>query len=220
MRRARLSPRQVCYKCERADGPASRQDSISIVGRSAVGAHSDTGMMTDPDDTNLRIRTVERDDLGAVVAIDHQNTGLAKPAYWRDVFERYGGSTRPRFFLVAEEDGTVLGFTIGEIRAWEFGSEPCGWVFAISVRREARLHYVGSHLLKGLEERFRKEGVTKIRTMLNRNDNLVMSFFRSHGMMAGPFIQLEKELDDGTIAEEPPRRNARARLVTVKPRRA
>jgi len=31
--------------------------------------------------------------------------------------------------------------------------------------------------------------------MLARDDQLVMSFFRSQGMMAGPFIQLEKSLD-------------------------
>jgi len=168
----------------------------------------------------LKIRTVEQGDLPAIVAIDHQNTGLAKPAYWRDVFERYGSSTRPRYFLVAESDRKVVGFTIGEVRAWEFGSEPCGWIFAISVRREARLHYVGSQLLAALENRFGESGVRKVRTMLNRNDNLVMSFFRSHGMMAGPFIQLEKDLEQPQPLAAEPRRATRTRLVAVRSRKA
>ena len=43
----------------------------------------------------------------------------------------------------------VLGFIIGEIRAWEFGSTPCGWVFALSVEPKVRLAGVGSALVRG-----------------------------------------------------------------------
>jgi hypothetical protein len=42
--------------------------------------------------------------------------------------------------------------------------------------------------------RFRKAGVQHVRTMLAKDAHLLMSFFRSLGMMAGPFIQLEKRL--------------------------
>ena len=44
-------------------------------------------------------------------------------------------------------------------------------------------------------------GVDTVRTMLARNDELNMAFFRSQGMMGGPFIQLEMPL-------EPPRKRA------------
>jgi hypothetical protein len=37
--------------------------------------------------------------------------------------------------------------------------------------------------------------MNKVRTMLARDANLVMSFFRSQGMMAGPFVELEMDLD-------------------------
>ncbi len=42
---------------------------------------------------------------------------------------------------------------------------------------------------------FRETGVTKIRTMIARDAQLVMSFFRSQGLMAGPFVQLEMDLE-------------------------
>jgi ribosomal protein S18 acetylase RimI-like enzyme len=142
------------------------------------------------------IRPVAPADLAAVIEIDRLNTGVAKPDYWRDLFEHYGQSPRPRFFLVAESDGDIIGFIIGEVRTWEFGSEPCGWVFAIGVRQDARLHHVGTHLLDALDERLRQSGVSKVRTMLRRDNHLLMSFFRSQGMMAGPFLQLEKDLDE------------------------
>src|SRR5512145_178232 len=80
----------------------------------------------------LTIRPVRRGDLDAVIAIDTQVTGLEKAQYWRSVFRRYGEAARPGArFLVAEIDGEVVGFVIGEVRDWEFGASPCGWVFAI-----------------------------------------------------------------------------------------
>ena len=51
-------------------------------------------------------------------------------------------------------------------------------------------------LLDALGECLKRSGVAKVRTMLRRDNNLLMSFFRSQGMMAGPFLQLEKDLDE------------------------
>lgn len=147
-------------------------------------------------DRGAVVRPVRIDDLAGVIDLDQRNTSVAKPDYWRDLYERYAQSARPRFFLVAEEGGSVAGFIIGEVRAWEFGSEPCGWVFAIQVKPEVRMHRIGTQLLDAIDACFRHIGVNKVRTMLRRNEHVIMSFFRSQGMMAGPFIQLEKDLDD------------------------
>lgn len=148
----------------------------------------------------VNIRDGVAADLSAVIALDAQVTGLAKPDYWQDLFDEQGSPRHgQRFFLIAEDPGgdgagRVLGFIIGEARAWEFGSPPCGWVFAISVDPDARLSGIGSQLLDEISERFRRVGVNRMRTMLARDNHLLMSFFRSHGMMAGPYIELEKEL--------------------------
>jgi len=118
-----------------------------------------------------------------------------------DVYRRYGRQRlHERFFLVAEDrtdrkNPRLLGFIIGEVRAWEFGSTPCGWVFALSVDPDARLHGSGRALLDAISAEFKKAGVSKMRTMVERNTMLQMLFFRSEGMMAGPYIQLEKDLD-------------------------
>lgn len=36
----------------------------------------------------IAIRAAAPDDLEAVVTFDQRHTGLAKPAYWRDIFGR------------------------------------------------------------------------------------------------------------------------------------
>lgn len=167
------------------------------------------GRTVDADAEGIAIRPVVADDLPRIIDLDQRNTGVAKPDYWRDLYARYANAGRARFFLVADVDDALAGFVIGEVRAWEFGSEPCGWVFAIQVKPEVRLHHVGTALVEAVGECFRGLGVTKIRTMLRRNDHVIMSFFRSLGMMAGPFIQLEKDLDGqapARVAAGPSRR--------------
>ena len=152
-------------------------------------------------DTAVRVRRVQAVDIPHVIGLDTRVTKLAKAEYWNDVFVRYGKRRlHERFFLVAESrvdkaDPHVLGFIIGEIRAWEFGSTPCGWVFALSVEPEMRLHGIGSALFEAISREFKKAGVGKMRTMVARDAPLQLLFFRSEGMMAGPYIQLEKDLD-------------------------
>ncbi|HXP30270.1 MAG TPA: GNAT family N-acetyltransferase [Stellaceae bacterium] len=144
----------------------------------------------------LRIRPALAADIPSVIALDEEVTGLAKPDYWRDMFERYGARRRKeRFFLVAEHQDRLDGFVIGETRAWEFGSPPCGWIFAIQVRPKGRLKGMGTRLFNAICDCFRKTGVVNVRTMLARDNTTILSFFRSQGMVAGPFIELETTLD-------------------------
>lgn len=43
--------------------------------------------------------------------------------------------------------------------------------------------------------RFRDLGVSRVRTMVRRNDVPVLSFFRSSRFVGGPYVQLERDLD-------------------------
>lgn len=141
------------------------------------------------------IRAARRGDLDQVIAIDATVTGVEKRPYWLSVFRRYGDGARPeRHFLVAEADGRVAGFIIGEVRDWEFGAPPCGWVFGIDVMPSARQLGVGARLLSELIARFRREGVDTLRTMISSRNSLLQSFFRSQGMRAGHLLPLEMDL--------------------------
>jgi ribosomal protein S18 acetylase RimI-like enzyme len=135
-----------------------------------------------------KIRRARPGDLRQVVEIDARITGLRKPAYWAGILRRY------RLFLVLTEKAKVQGYIVGEVRDWEFGSPPCGWVFGIGVRPQARLRGAGTRLLEAVCAAFRRRGVDKVRTLLARDNALVLAFFRSQGMTAAPFIALEREL--------------------------
>jgi ribosomal protein S18 acetylase RimI-like enzyme len=146
-------------------------------------------------DGDIDVRAVRRTDLDQVIAIDTAVTGLEKRAYWTSVYRRYGTVGRgEQKFLVALVDGRVVGYVIGEVRDWEFGSPPCGWVFAISVDPQVRLAGIGTRLLEAISAVFRRAGVKKLRTLLARDNTLILSFFRSQGLMAGPLLSLERDL--------------------------
>lgn len=142
------------------------------------------------------MRPVRRADLDHVIAIDTLVTGIEKRPYWQRVYKRYGIGFKgeQRWFLVALAGKRVVGFLIGEVRDWEFGSPPCGWVFAIDVDPTARQAGIGTKLLAALTQALRQTGVRKLRTLLSHDNTLILSFFRSQGMMAAPLIPLEMDV--------------------------
>ena len=141
------------------------------------------------------IRSAEPADLPAISALDARLTGEPKAAYWQGMLEQYGGGPPSRQFVVAETPrGQLAGFIVGEVRAWEFGQPAAGWVFAIQVDPKLRLKGAGSALFDALCARFREQGVRRVRTLVDRKDNLLLSFFRAQGMTAGPSLQLDKDL--------------------------
>lgn len=147
---------------------------------------------------DVGVRPAKSGDGTAIVALDTRITGTDKSGYWAEILERYtsAGQAADGCFLVATSAaGDVLGFIVGEVRAWEFGSPPCAWVLALGVAPEQRERGIGSLLLGELCAALKHGDVSTIRTMVLRDDKVNMSFFRGEGLAAGPYIELEKRLD-------------------------
>ena len=132
-------------------------------------------------------------DLAAVVRLDAQLTGRRKPAYWKAAFADFVSPARgsTRVGLAARADGRLSGYLLGEVRAFEFGSAPCGWIFAVGVDPAQAHHGIGSALVAEAGRRFSRAGVATVRTMVRRNDVSLLAFFRSNGFVGGTFTQLE-----------------------------
>ncbi len=151
--------------------------------------------------TALVPRALEATDLAEVVRIDADQTGAPKPAYWEGVFSSFLGETgRAKTFGFGIDDGAggLAGFLFAEVRAFEFGSEPCGWVFAVGIDDASRRRGHASALLEAATRRFRELGMTRVRTMVRRGDVPVLSFFRSQRFVGGPYVQLERDIVEGS----------------------
>lgn len=156
----------------------------------ASRAHADAARAT------ARIRRLTTADLPRVASIDAHHTGARKTAYWKRVFRDFLAAPRRRVrvALAAELDGVLVGYLLGEVRAFEFGSEPCGWIFAVGVDPARLRAGVGSALLARACRAFRAARVGTLRTMVRRNDVPVLAFFRSSGFAGGSYVQLELDV--------------------------
>jgi len=146
----------------------------------------------------LIVRDLREGDMKDVVRIDALHTGARKPAYWEGVFQDFLRRRRApvRVGLAAEEEGRLIGYLLGEVRAFEFGSEACGWLFAVGVDPARSRRRVASGLLTEACRRFRDAKVARVRTMVQRSDVPVLSFFRANGFVGGSFVQLELDLEE------------------------
>jgi ribosomal protein S18 acetylase RimI-like enzyme len=147
-----------------------------------------------------RIRPLVRRDLADVVRIDAIHTGAEQRVYWTRFFRQFlaPASGRQRVALAAEVNGAVAGFLLADVRTFEFGSEPCGWILEVGVDPGRARHGIGSSLLVEAVRRLRASGVSTVRTMVRRNNVPVLTFFRTNGFAGGPYVQLEL-VDDAAV---------------------
>ncbi len=145
----------------------------------------------------IELREVQPDDLSGIADLDALRGGTRKSAWWRALLEEYarGDPQEGRVALVAADaDEGVRGYLFGEVRAWEFGSERCGWIFSVAVCPTCERGGVATRLCNEAIERFGTFGVSHVRTMVRRNDVPMLAFFRSMGFQAGPFSELEQDI--------------------------
>ena len=150
----------------------------------------------------VRIRTLGRRDLPDVVRIDAIHTGSPQRPYWTRLFREFLAPEpgRERVALAAEINGDLAGFLLADVRAFEFGSEPCGWILEVGVDPHVARRGIASALLAEAVTRLRAAGVPTVRTMVRRNNVPVLTYFRTNGFAGGPYVQLEL-VDAGDEAE-------------------
>jgi ribosomal protein S18 acetylase RimI-like enzyme len=139
---------------------------------------------------DVTVANATPNDLAEIIDLDARITGFARADFWDELFRRRDTSDT-LCVLVATGAGKIIGYALGEVRSWPVRAPPCGWLYAIGVDERYRLQKCGSMLMTELISRFKQSGVGVIRTVINMDDYLLMSFLRSFGMAAGPFVELE-----------------------------
>jgi ribosomal protein S18 acetylase RimI-like enzyme len=146
--------------------------------------------VNDTERRSLVLADAEASDLAEIIDLDEKVAGYSRADFWRDLFrQKAAGSTL--VVLVARSSGILVGYALGEIRSWPVRTPICGWLYAIGVEKNHRLQKVATTLMTELISRFRQNGVQTVRTVIDVDDQLLMSFLRSYGMSAGPFVELE-----------------------------
>jgi ribosomal protein S18 acetylase RimI-like enzyme len=143
---------------------------------------------------DVKIRSLRKEDLGAIVAIDAKVLGENRKDYWEKKLELINDKSS-QVSLVAEVEGKVLGFILGDISGWEFGvPDTIGWIDTIGVDPAHQKKGLASALAQELIQRLKAIGVRTIYTLVSWSDWDLLQFFHAMGFTRGDMINLELKI--------------------------
>jgi len=130
---------------------------------------------------DIQIRPVSELDIGDIVEIDERLSGQYRPEVWE---HRIGYYLRrdPEVSVVAQVNGQVVGFMLGEVRSGDFGlEEATGWIEVLGVSPDFRGQAIGRRLGEQLLENLRERGAEVVRTLVDESQPELAGFFGALG---------------------------------------
>ena len=143
---------------------------------------------------NVVIRALKENDLNAIVGIDEKVLGENRRNYWERKLELMDNKFS-QVSLVAEAEGEVLGFILGDVSGWEFGvPETIGWIDTIGIDPAYQKKGLATALSRELIQNLKALGVKTIYTLVSWNDWDLLQFFHAMGFTRGDMINLELKI--------------------------
>ncbi|HIJ20758.1 MAG TPA: GNAT family N-acetyltransferase [Deltaproteobacteria bacterium] len=142
---------------------------------------------------NLKIRKIKLEDAPAVSGIQASITKSSASIDFKQVLERQAHEEDAS--LVAEVDGTIVGYMISYIVFGGFGLEKSAWIATLGVHPKFMGQGIGKKLAEEILEVYRREGIRYISTSVRWDSVDLLSFFKTLGFDRSNFINLKKELD-------------------------
>lgn len=145
--------------------------------------------------SSVKIRPMTIDDLDAIIEIDLKVIGKSRPDYWKKMVPE--NPQYPLLSLVAEFEGKVIGFVIGEVSGWEFGvPDTIGWLSIIGVNPDYQHKGVARKLSQEFIKNLKAMNVSVIYTLVNWNDWDLLKFYKEMGFTrGGDMINLELKIE-------------------------
>jgi len=148
-------------------------------------------------ESTVKIRLMKADDFDAVVAIDEKILKASRAEYYEVKFEKLFGSRDylPASLVAEKEDGTLVGFVMGEIYMGEYGIfEEEASLDTIGVDPDFQEKGIGEQLINEFMEHLRTVGVKKVNTLVDWNDSRLIHFFSANRFSPSKTINLERLL--------------------------
>ena len=145
----------------------------------------------------ITIRLMKADDFDAVVGIDGKVLKASRQEYYELKFEKLFASNDylPTSLVAEEEDGTVVGFVMGELYMGEYGIfQEEARLDTIGVDPQYQHKGVGEQLINEFMDHLRQIGVQKVNTLVDWNDSKLIQFFSANQFSPSRTINLERNL--------------------------
>ncbi|MHC5012325.1 MAG: GNAT family N-acetyltransferase [Planctomycetota bacterium] len=141
------------------------------------------------------VRTLEKEDLDAIVRVDERIVGRSRHEYLDLKLREALRDTRVVVSLGAEVEGIVAGFLMGRLYFGEFGvPEPVAVLDTIGVDPDYRGQGVGSALLDQFLTNVRALGIETVRTEAEWKQWDLFKFLVSRGFAPAQRVCLEASI--------------------------
>ena len=145
----------------------------------------------------VKVRLMRADDFDAVVGIDERVFKVSRPEYYKIKFEKliHSKDYVPTSLVAEKEDGTVVGFVMGELYIGEYGiSREKATLDTVGVDPDYQGMGIGDKLINEFMDHVRKLGVQKINTLVDWSDSKLIHFFSTNEFVPSRTINLERSL--------------------------
>jgi ribosomal protein S18 acetylase RimI-like enzyme len=145
----------------------------------------------------VKIRLMRADDFDAVVGIDKKILGASRLDFFDLKFEKLFKSNDflPVSLVAEKEDGTVMGFVMGELYMGEDGMLPDrATLDTIGVDPDTQRKGVGRMLINEYMNHLKKLGIQKLNTLVDSDDFKLLHFFKSNRFNTSHAINLDRSL--------------------------
>lgn len=141
------------------------------------------------------VRTLRESDLARIVKIDTASTGRSRHEYYAAKVKQAIGEQKLQTSLVAEVDGTVVGFLLGRVFYGEFGhAEPTAVIDSVGVDPKFRGKHVGQALMRQLVMNMRALHVERIETQVDWDQFDLLAFMAKNEFRPARRLCLERVL--------------------------
>ena len=139
---------------------------------------------------------MRQDDIESVVDIDTKVFGIERMEYYeRKMAQMLDKKGSIATSLVADYEGKVIGFVMGNIYTGEFGiPQKTASLDTIGIDPEYNRLGVASQLLEEFESHVKKAGVESIQTLVDRSNIPLTKFFDKSGFTPSTILNLEKSV--------------------------
>ncbi|HDM09822.1 MAG TPA: GNAT family N-acetyltransferase [Desulfobacteraceae bacterium] len=145
----------------------------------------------------IKIRLMREEDFDAIVAIDEKILGKSRKEYYEAKFEKLFGSKDyvPASLVAEKDDGTVVGFVMGELYIGEYGIfQEEATLDTIGVDPDYQNMGIGRRLIDEFVDHLRDMGVKNIYTLVDWNASEMIRFFSSNKFSPSKTINLERTI--------------------------
>ena len=142
------------------------------------------------------MRVLKKGDLEGIVAIDTKITNQNRREYYARKIDTITDPERSiNTSIVAELDGKVVGFIMGDVYFGEFGiPETSATIDTLGVDPSIQNKGLASELLDQFMMNMKAAGVNKVYTLVNWDDFALEKFFSRHKFVPSKRINIEFQM--------------------------